>query len=97
MQKMLYKMETTPRIQTAFRLRQDVLSGVKREAKRRGMSVNAYVEQTLERETRIEWPKLPKNFTASQEILDLQIIHDWVDPTPEELEEDPRMASILGL
>jgi len=94
---MLYKMETTPRIQTAFRLRQDVLSGVKREAKRRGMSVNAYVEQTLERETRIEWPKLPKNFTASQEILDLQIIHDWVDPTPEELEEDPRMARILGL
>jgi len=90
-------METIPRIQTAFRLRQDVLSGVKREAKRRGMSVNAYVEQTLERETRIEWPKLPKNFTASQEILDLQIIHDWVDPTPEELEEDPRMASILGL
>lgn len=90
-------MEAIPRIQTAFRLRQDVLSGVKREAKRRGMSVNAYVEQTLERETRIEWPKLPKNFTASQEILDLQIIHDWVDPTPEELEEDPRMASILGL
>ena len=90
-------MKAIPRIQTAFRLRQDVLSGVKREAKRRGMSVNAYVEQTLERETRIEWPKLPKNFTASQEILDLQIIHDWVDPTPEELEEDPRMASILGL
>lgn len=90
-------MEAIPRIQTAFRLRQDVLSGVKREAKRRGMSVNAYVEQILERETRIEWPKLPKNFTASQEILDLQIIHDWVDPTPEELEEDPRMASILGL
>jgi len=90
-------MEAIPRIQTAFRLREDVLSGVKREAKRRGMSVNAYVEQTLERETRIEWPKLPKNFTASQEILDLQIIHDWVDPTPEELEEDPRMASILGL
>lgn len=90
-------METAPRTQTAFRLPQDLLSKVKREAKRKGMSVNAYVEETLERETRIEWPKLPKNFTASQEILDLQIIHNWEDPTPKELEEDPRLAGILGV
>ena len=85
------------RIQTAFRLPQDLLARVKREAKRKNLSVNAYVEDVLDRETRIDWPKLPKDFSVSQEILDFQIIHKWTPPTPEELEEDPKLAAILGL
>lgn len=85
------------RIQTAFRLPQDLLARVKREAKRKNLSVNAYVEDVLDRETRIEWPKLPKDFKVSQEILDLRIVPDWTPPTPEELEQDPKLAAILGL
>ena len=85
------------RIQTAFRLPQELLARVKKEAARKDLSVNAYVEEVLDRETRIDWPKLPKDFDISQEILDFQIIHEWTPPTPEELEEDPKLAAILGL
>lgn len=84
-------MEATPRIQTAFRLRQDVLSRVKREARRKGMSVNAYVEETLERESRVEWPKLPKDFKVSDEILSLHCF-ELKTPTEEEFANDPKLA-----
>ena len=61
-----------------------------------GTSVNAFVLDVLDRETRIEWPKLPKDYKVSQEILDLQCVKEWKEPTEEELREDPRMAAILG-
>lgn len=86
----------SPSIQTAFRIPEELLSRVKREAKRRGTSVNAYVLEVLDRETRVEWPKLPKDYKVSQEILDLQCVKEWKEPTEEELREDPRMAAILG-
>lgn len=84
------------RIQTAFRLKTSVLARSKREAERRGQSLNAYVEELLDRETRVEWPKLPKIVNISQEILDLKCVSDWKEPTKEELEADPRLAAILG-
>lgn len=83
-------------IQTAFRLPEDLLARVKREAKRRGTSVNAFVIDVLDKETEVEWPKLPKDYAISQEILDLQCVKNWKEPTKEELEEDPRLAAILG-
>lgn len=86
----------SPSIQTAFRIPEELLSRVKREAKRRGTSINAYVLEVLDRETRVEWPKLPKDYKVSQEILDLQCVKEWKEPTEEELREDPRMAAILG-
>lgn len=86
----------SPSIQTAFRIPEELLSRVKREAKRRGTSVNAFVLDVLDRETRVEWPKLPKDYKVSQEILDLQCVKEWKEPTEEELREDPRMAAILG-
>ena len=81
----------TPRIQTAFRLPQDLLGRVKREAQRQGLSVNAFVERVLDHETQLEWPKLPKDFTASEDILSL---HSFKlrQPTEEELANDPRLA-----
>lgn len=78
-------------IQTAFRIPEDLLARIKREAKRRGTSVNAYVVDILDKETEIEWPKLPKDFKVSQEILNLRCVNELREPTPEELEADPKL------
>ena len=86
----------SPSIQTAFRIPEDLFARIKREAKRRGTSVNAYVVDILDKETEIEWPKLPKDYKVSQEILNLQCVKNWKEPSREELEEDPRLAAILG-
>ena len=76
-----------PSIQTAFRIPEELLSRVKREARRRGTSVNAFVLDVLDRETRVEWPK----YKVSQEILDLQCVDQLREPTPEEFAADPRL------
>jgi hypothetical protein len=52
--------------------------------------------QNVRIEGDIEWPKLPKDNPISQEILNLKCVKNWKEPTPEELEKDPRLASILG-
>ena len=83
-------------VQTAFRFSEDLLERIKREAKRRGISLNAYVADVLDRETRVEWPHLPKDYKVSQEILNLRCVTGWKEPTEEELKEDPRLAAILG-
>lgn len=86
----------SPGIQTAFRIPEDLLARMKREAKKRGTSLNAFVIDVMNRETRVEWPHLPKDYKVSQEILDLQCVKNWKEPSREELEEDPRLAAILG-
>ena len=78
-------------IQTAFRIPEDLLARIKREAKRRGTSVNAYVVDILDKETEVVWPKLPKDFKVSQEILNLRCVNELREPTPEELEADPKL------
>lgn len=83
-------------VQTAFRFSEDLLERIKWEAKRRGTSLNAYVADVLDRETRVEWPRLPKDYKVSQEILNLRCVTGWKEPTEEELKEDPRLAAILG-
>lgn len=81
----------SPSIQTAFRIPEDLLARIKREAKRRGTSVNAYVVDILDKETEVVWPKLPKDFKVSQEILNLRCVNELREPTPEELEADPKL------
>ena len=85
-----------PSIQTAFRIPEDLLVRMKREAKKRGTSLNAFLIEVMDRETRVEWPHLPKDYKVSQEILNLRCVKNWKEPTKEELEEDPRLAAILG-
>ncbi len=85
-----------PSIQTAFRIPEDLLARMKREAKKRGTSLNAFLIEVMDRETRVEWPHLPKDYKVSQEILNLRCVKNWKEPTKEELEEDPRLAAILG-
>lgn len=84
------------RIQTAFRLPPELLERMKKAAKRNGLSLNAYAENLFERDTRIRLPKLPKDYTVSEDILALRCTGHWVEPTREELEADPRLAHALG-
>ena len=84
-------MDSPTRIQTAFRFTPELLERMKRTAKRRNLSLNRLVAETMDRETRLELPKLPKDFKVSDEILSMHCIH-FTEPTPEEMEEDPKLA-----
>ena len=84
----------TSRVSAIIRLKPDNMAWAKQQAKRAGKSFNAYIEQLIERE-RPALPKLPKDYKISPEIEALSI-GKWVEPTREELEADPRLASILG-
>ena len=81
------------RIQTAFRLPQELLARVKREAKRRNQSVNAFVEEVLDKETGLKLPKLPKNYAISADDLFSYKGH-IPSPTQEMLNNDPKLAHI---
>ena len=83
----------TARISTIIRLRPGIMAQAKRRAKQKNLSFNAYVENILDRESRVEWPVLPPDFKVSEEILNFQI-KDWKEATKEELEADPRLAHI---
>ena len=57
-------METEPRTQTAFRLKDSLLQTLKWKAKKANMSLNAYVEETLEEAAgqELEFPKFSQGF-----------------------------------
>ena len=46
----------------------------------------------MDRETRLKLPKLPKDFKASDEILQMHGCIKWGEPTEEELAADPKLA-----
>ena len=89
-------MAEVTRIQTAFRFPPELLEKMKKKAKRSGQSLNAYAESLFERDTRIKLPRLPKDYTVSDDILALRCTGQWEEPTREELEADPRLAHALG-
>lgn len=61
-------METVPRTQTAFRLKDSLLERLKWQAKKEHKSVNALVEETLEERvgTELVFPKLPPEWFEQQ-------------------------------
>lgn len=61
-------METVSRIQTAFRLKPELLHRLKRSADERHMSLNAFVENELDKVTRVSFPSLGPDFKISDEI-----------------------------
>lgn len=84
----------TARVSTIIRLRPGIMAQAKRRAKQKNLSFNAYVEEVLDRASRVEWPVLPPDFQVSEEIKRMQCIPaDW-KPSKEELEADPRLAHI---
>lgn len=92
---MISFMETITREATIIRLKPQVMARVKYRAKSQGLSVNAYIEQTLAEATNcVPIPKLPPDFQISPEIKSFAgVIPQF---TQEQLEEDPRLAYILG-
>jgi len=80
-------METAPRVQTAFRFPVDLLARAKRRASEKHQSLNRYLESLIERDTRLEFPHIPKNFKISEEILSLS---RGIKCDPRYLSKDPQ-------
>ena len=78
------------RVQTIVRLRPELMARVKRASKRENRSVNSFIEHTLEKATGLEFPKLPKDFKVSDEILSLG--GTIAVPTQEMLDKDAKLA-----
>ena len=89
-------METpAKRVQTAFRLNADLLRRAKLRAKRENRSLNSLVEEALEKMVPEEfvWPKVVIPTEISPEILAMRLPRPF---TKEEIEEDDKLAYILG-
>ena len=90
------KMETTHRIQTAFRLDESLLRRLKKKARGQKKSLNSYVEALLMADVRDEpeFPKLSLPVKHSPRVTSLLGI---LPPFSEqELQEDDKLAYILG-
>jgi hypothetical protein len=89
-------METTRRIQTAFRLDESLLNRAKKKASRQNKSLNSYVEALLRADVRDEpeYPKVPFPIRHSARVSRmLDILPAFTD---EELKGDEKLAYILG-
>ena len=89
---MIINMETQTRVQTVIRLRPEVFARLKFKAKQENLSLNAYVEKTLEEQTKPVLPKLPKDFEIDPVIASFSGM--LREPTREEIESDPKLARI---
>ena len=72
-------METVPRTQTAFRLKNSLLNQLKWEAKKQKKSVNTLVEEVLEREVGVEirYPKVtPEFMEKARKIAEQFVLKD---------------------
>ncbi len=78
------------RVQTILRLSPELMARVKRVAKRENRSVNSFLEHTIEKAVGLEFPKLPKDFKVSDEILALG--GTIAEPTQEMLDKDAKLA-----
>lgn len=89
-------MQTANRVQTVLRLDKFLFERAKMIAGRRGMSFNTYVEKLIEKDAGLVFPKLPKDFKVSEEILNLVPKESsFVRPTQEELDNDPKLAYLM--
>ena len=79
------------RIQTVLRLQPELMARVKRNARREKRSFNSYIEQILDRATRLDEPVLPPDFAVSEEILGMRC-GALTAPSAEQLAEDPKLA-----
>ena len=87
-------METAAREQTVIRFKRDILNRARYKARQQNMSLNAFLEATVEEAVKPRIPKLPKDFKISPWVEAFSGIMPM--PTKEQLEEDDRLAYILG-
>jgi hypothetical protein len=89
-------MESTRRIQTAFRLYESLLNRLKKKAGRQNKSLNIYVEALLKADVRDE-PEYPKvSFPIPHSARVSRMIDILPAFTDEELKSDEKLAYILG-
>lgn len=86
------EMETIAREQTVIRFRKDILNRARYKAKQQNMSLNAFLEKTVEEAVRPSIPHLPSNFQIDPVIASFGGM--LRQPTKEELEADPKLARI---
>ena len=88
-------METISRTQIAVRLRPDILERVRYKARQEKLSVNAYIEKTLQDAYLAKIPKLPEDFVADPVI---ESFNGMIKaPSQKELDADPRLRHIFGV
>ena len=88
-------MERTSIIQTGIRMESSLYERLKRNAKRENRSLNNYVVHLLETATAPVIPRLNrKDYPIDEDILRLGDL--LTEPSPEELENDPKLAYILS-
>lgn len=93
--KTLNDMATPTRIQTAFRFTPELLSRIRHAARKENLSVNQYVERTLDKATEPVFPKLPRDFPIDDDILSLAVVSEFRPFIKEELEADHKLAYLV--
>lgn len=87
------------KVQTGLRLPLLLINQLKAKAKQEGKSFNAYVEEVLEKDAGLVFPKLRReDYPPDPELEALSLsLGEQVPPfTQEELDADPRLAHIWG-
>lgn len=83
------------RVQTAFRLKPSTIEMAKRRAGAKGMSLNAFVENLLEKDLTISLPKM-RRVEIHELEKDPLFVNEGIIPSPTKdmLENDERLAYI---
>lgn len=89
-------MQTTTRVQTAFRLDTGLINRLKRKAKAKGQSLNAYVESILIKDApaALAWPKVVFPREVPTFVKELQLDKP-LSFTKKELDEDPKLDYLV--
>lgn len=93
---MITLMENTTRIQTGIRLEASLYEKLKRNAKKERRSLNNYITRILENAVETDIPKLdPSSFEIDDDLKQLGGLIGSV--SDEQIQQDPRLKSILAL
>jgi hypothetical protein len=88
-------MNTQKQIQTGIRLPENLIIQLKKRARNHGISFNAYVQYLLTKDVNNDIPYIDPDDKISPALLSMA--GTIIVPPQEELESDPRLASVFGL
>ena len=93
---MITLMENTTRIQTGIRLDASLYEKLKRNAKKERRSLNNYITRILENAVETDIPRLdPSGFKIDDDLKQLGGLIGSI--SDEQIQQDPRLKSILAL
>lgn len=93
---MITRMENTTRIQTGIRLDSSLYEKLKRNAKKERRSLNNYITRILENAVEPAIPRLdPAGFKIDDDLQELGGLVGHI--SDEQIQQDPRLKSILAL